>query len=228
MKPAFGSISYLKHSFAQSGKTVIGITGPMCGGKTTFMKAMKEAAKGEGIFIDMDTLAKKVLYVDKLEETEAALGFSVFKGDKKTLDTQRISDHIFSSKNAYDKFAAYTRPPIGEELVRQLYAATPGIIVFETAQLYQSNLHQLCQTVILVKAHEKDLLARAKKRGYTQAEVKKRLRFQGWNAWDSGEFAKRICEKFPETQNSGILGEEGLRERGRASWKSISPPPDLW
>ncbi|BDG08243.1 dephospho-CoA kinase [Anaeromyxobacter paludicola] len=159
---------------------LIGLTGGIATGKSTFAAALRE--RGVPV-IDADVLARQVVArgTPGLAQVVAAFGPEVL-GPAGELDRKKLAARVFGDPAARAALEAITHPAIREALqaeTRRLDAAGAPLAFYDVPLLYEVGLEEVLDCVVVVYAPAASQLLRLERRdGLTYAEAKARLAAQ--------------------------------------------------
>lgn len=158
---------------------VIGITGGMGAGKTTFAKALAQCGAH---FIDVDEMAHEL--IDSSPKIKNAIkstfGKHVFD-EKDRLDREKLGALVFSDPsllNALNRIVWPSLTQLVQDRVRRFsHSRIP--LVLDMAVLYETGCHTLCDYVIAVDAPIKMRVERLmRSRNWPKEEAERRVCFQ--------------------------------------------------
>lgn len=134
-------------------KIKVGITGGIGSGKSVFSDALKE--KGFPV-IFADDIAKEILATDPLTKELIIMEFGqeAFPGDK--LDTQFLADKVFPDPGNVEIINAIIHPPTIKR-IRSLMKSEllkHNIVFVEAALIYESELEDLFDLIVLITADD--------------------------------------------------------------------------
>jgi len=191
---------------------VIGLTGGIATGKTTFAAALR--ARGVPV-VDADVLARAVVEpgTPALAEIVRTFGPEVLAGDG-TLDRKRLGARIFADPAARRKLEAITHPAIREAMIAEtvrLDAAGHDLAFYDAPLLFEVGLDQAMDSVVVVYAPRTAQLARLSARdGVSPADAQARLAAQ----WPIDEKAARADFVVDNTGGTGDLAAKADRLLG--------------
>ena len=162
------------------GQAIIGVTGTIGAGKSTFCKYLVDEMQHEfGCnihHINMDLLAHRLLTetTPLAEEVRASI-MDTFE----TTDRKALGEIVFNSRTKLDALNSIYREPI-LTLLREELRGKKGIILLEGALLAELKWLFLCNNnVILVREPKPEkYLKRLEKRGYSAEQIDNRLQSQ--------------------------------------------------
>ena len=144
-------------------KIKVGITGSIGSGKSVFSVALKE--KGFLVIL-ADEIAKEILTTDPLvkELIIKEFGKEAFSGNK--LDRKYLADKVFPDPGNVEIINAIIHPPTIEKIISLMNSEllTQNIVFVEAALIYESELEDLFDLIVLITADD----AIKKKRKTTQ------------------------------------------------------------
>jgi dephospho-CoA kinase len=154
---------------------LIGITGNFGTGKSTVLNIFKELGV---ITIDSDEIIKDLYKRKDIKEKVTLILGSDIIDDRGNVDKSKISYIIFNNNVLRDKLEALLHPIVFSE-IETLSAQYPdGIVVAEIPLLFESGYNTRVDYVVLLSCSEETLLARLKKKGFAEDEIRSRLSSQ--------------------------------------------------
>lgn len=136
---------------------VIGITGGIGSGKSTIAK---ELAKRGFVIYDCDREAKRIIAEDK--EVQQAiidlLGPEAFING--VYNTSYVAQQVFGDPQLLKQLNGIVHPKVAADLCKR----KPDFV--ESAILYESGFHRLCDKIVIVLALEEERIARTIQRDY--------------------------------------------------------------
>jgi len=192
---------------------VIGITGGMGAGKTTFAKAM---AKCGAHLLDVDTLAHGL--VDSSPEIKSAIKSTFgpqFFDEQDRLNREKLGALVFSDPsllNALNEIIWPSLTQLIQDRVRE-FSCSRVPLVLDMAVLYETGCHTLCDYVIAIDAPMEMRVERLMhSRNWTKEEAEKRIQSQ-----------KRILENIQKADqiiwNVGSL--EALEQKAKEIYSEL-------
>jgi dephospho-CoA kinase len=188
---------------------VIGLTGGIATGKTTFAATLR--ARGVPV-VDADVLARAVVEPGQpaLAQLVKAFGQDVL-GPDGSLDRKRLGARIFADPAARRKLEAITHPAIREAMIAEtlrLDAAGHDLAFYDAPLLFEVGLDQGMDSVVVVYAPRAAQLERlAARDGTSPADAQARLAAQ----WPIDEKAARADFVVDNTGGTGDLGAKADR-----------------
>lgn len=144
---------------------LVAITGNFASGKTSLSGFFREAGF-------------KVISADSVVADIYSAGTVSKKLEKefRTADKKEISEKVFDCREKLAKLNSIIHPVV-EKKISELQHS--GKIVFvEVPLLFESNMDSLFDKIILITSDSEESLSRAKSRGFTEKDFKKRRSFQ--------------------------------------------------
>lgn len=191
----------------------IGLTGGIACGKSTVSAML---VRRGAILIDADRLAREVVEpgTPALAEVVRVFGQAVLRGDG-TLDRQELGRLVFGSEEKRRTLEDILHPPIRKLMLERMAEAEKQapdkLVVVDVPLLYESELEDYYQEVMVVYAPEEVQLARLMERnGLSEEEARKRLKAQMPIEWKK-EWADHVVD------NSGELS--ATEEQVERFWK---------
>lgn len=195
---------------------VIGITGGMGSGKTTFVKEL--AAMGARV-VDADSLAKKIIEENASVryELKKTFGSDVFDSDGH-LKRRLLAQKAFAGRLRCRRLNRIVWPRLIQQLrteIGSIQKRHPDAwIVLDMAVLFESGADALVDRTVTVSALKETRTARVKRKlGLSVKEINQRMRMQ----MPDSEKRKRADTVI--RNNDSILQ---LRQKARVYWRSLS------
>lgn len=158
----------------------IGITGSIGTGKSSVAKVLRELGYQ---VLDADELAKKQLEIGEsgyLKVLES-FGKQLLNSDK-TIDRSKLAKIVFNNRNELLKLENIIHPLIQKQIqIIKNESEKNGekILFYDVPLLFEKNMENLFDEIILVVAENEVQLQRIQKRNnWTEEEIKKRLESQ--------------------------------------------------
>ena len=140
-------------------RRVIGVTGPICGGKSTVSALLEE----EGCYsIDVDLLGHKALE-EKRAELLARFGTSILGADG-AIDRRSLGKIVFADGEALRSLEAIVHPWMRSQVGEIIFARADEHICINAAVLFTMELHPFCDGILWVDAPVLTRLARLRRR----------------------------------------------------------------
>ncbi|MFP4686589.1 MAG: dephospho-CoA kinase [bacterium] len=165
------------------GTPVIGVTGSIGSGKTTFGSFL---AGEEGRHINADLIARKLLkignpaYRPVIEE----FGTSIID-ENGHIEPRKLASRVFSDREKLKKLEAIVHPLVREEVEKIIERADSNFYVIDVPLLFEAGFDKICDYVVVVTA--------------SPAVVEKRLAAEGISA---GEITRRRQHQWPQQKKA--------------------------
>lgn len=188
---------------------VIGVTGTIGTGKSTFAKLL---AGEEGHYLDADDIAKDLMrpghegYEPVLEE----FGKSIIDEDG-YLRPDKLAEEVFSNPEKLSKLESILHPLVLEKLTEEIQETDSSFYVIEAPLLFESGGDELCDWVVTVTAPDEVVTERLKDRPLSDEDIQRRRERQ----LSQSEKVERADEVIDNTGSLQDLKNEvrALRER---------------
>lgn len=161
----------------------IGITGGIGSGKSVFCEFLKEKSF---VVLNADELAKELLAKDAGIKKKVITEFGDEAYKNEIPDKKYLAEKVFSDPNNVEKINSIIHPLVIKEIekVFEKYSGTQKIIFVEAALIYEAEMDELFDYIVLVTADEKIREERKKKYDDMSAE----------------EFQKRLNNQIPDSE----------------------------
>ncbi len=134
---------------------LIGITGNIGSGKSTFSKFLKEALEKDEFKVNLINADKIGHLVLEKKEVKTTLierwGERILNKNTKTLNRKIIRDIVFKDIKEYKFLCSLVWPKIYEEILKNI--KDNFINILEAAVLIEANWFKICNKIILVKSY---------------------------------------------------------------------------
>ena len=185
---------------------VIGLTGGIASGKTSFAQFL--AKLGHGI-IETDVLGKEVSSIPEIiQQIQQALGNQVVDRDSGLLKRAKLAEIVFQDKSKLQQLQEILHPPIRQKTLARievLKQKNTELIFVETGILFESNFVVFCDLSLACIASKDLRLRRAMERdSRTQEQIQAILDTQLSNQ----ELIARADILVDMSGNLGNLGEQ--------------------
>ena len=132
----------------QSGRHVLGLTGPIACGKTTVGDMLLDL--GAAVRIDADTVVHDLMRPGT--ETTACIAerFGDVIDARGAVDRAALGRAVFADRAALRDLEAITHPEVRREIRRRLDEYAHGVVIVDAVKLLQSELLPLCDAVWVV------------------------------------------------------------------------------
>ena len=189
---------------------MIGVTGGIASGKTTFAEAFQRFSEENDSSEDMpvyhislDELGKVVYSNDPIpkflairEQINKEFGGKLLNKDT-SINTHKLGNIAFSSKGKLDKLVEIMLEPILHLLKEKLDELGKGIFLIEGANLVEEEItHLVNENIILVQVGRKIQKERMTERELSEKQITRRFRFQFNNKKRTETIAVRQREEF--------------------------------
>ena len=157
----------------QSDSFIVGLTGGIGTGKSTVAEAFGQL----GIMtVDADRASRAVVEpgMPALKSIAEHFGSEIIQGDG-SLDRAALRTIIFSDPTQKNWLESLLHPLIRQWIIEQLQKATGPYVILESPLLYETDQHQLVDTVLLVDLPVAQQIERASVRDNNQSEQIKRI-----------------------------------------------------
>jgi len=159
-------------------KLKIGITGGIGSGKSTVAKIVSNSGY---VVLDADSIAKEIMLTDESvrREIQSSFGEEAYKDGK--LNRDYLATSVFTSDENIIKINLIVHPPtikkINELLDNELEKKNLAFV--EAALIYESEMDEILDYVLLVTASEKVRINRIINRdSLTEQQIVSRMKFQ--------------------------------------------------
>ena len=152
---------------------IIGLTGGIGSGKSTVAEAFRQ----HGInTVDADSASRAVVEpgMPALESIGEHFGANILQQDG-SLDRAALRSIVFSDPQQKAWLESLLHPLIREWIIQQLQISTGPYVVLESPLLFETDQHQLADTVLLVDIPEELQIERACARDSNLADQIKRI-----------------------------------------------------
>ena len=158
-------------------KVVVGLTGSFGSGKTTVAMILK--AFGAEC-IDADALAHDCLRpgTNPYRRIVRLFGRDIVRPDK-AIDRARLGRIAFSDSRAVRRLNSFIHPEVIRKIKYRIKSSRKKVVILDVPLLIESGLDKIVDMIIVVKATQKNQIARLKKRsGLSASDIKKRCSYQ--------------------------------------------------
>ena len=164
-------------------KTIV-ITGGIGSGKSVVSRIL--CLMGYEVY-DCDANAKILMNSSAhiRKELTSLFGNGVYSEDG-TLNKAKLSEKIFSDKDALSKVNAIVHPVVKDDINKRIECSTDPLFFIESALPRESGLDRMCNAVWLVTAPEETRVLRVMARnGVSSGQVKARIKNQNFSQIDN-------------------------------------------
>ena len=169
-----------------SNQVIIGVTGEMAAGKSTFCKKLVAEGKRQKVsvhHIDADKLGHEIidglaspLYQEVRTKLIALFGSDICVEGK--IQRSKIAEQVFGQPQLLLELNQIMAKPLMIQLRKSLQGKQ-GVILLESALLAENKLLSLCNNrVLLLRADKNEMQARLSGRGYSEDNAKQRTSTQ--------------------------------------------------
>ncbi len=168
---------------------IIGLTGGIGSGKSTVAKLLQ--VLGWPVF-NSDKAAHQAYFIPEVKEkVRALLGDKVYLSVD-TLNKSYIANAIFSDEKKLSELNQLIHPAVGRLFNEWLQVQASGIVVKESALVFETGMNKLVEKVVLVKANEAIKIKRVMARdGLSETDILKRMKKQ-WSDEQKEQMANYI------------------------------------
>jgi dephospho-CoA kinase len=156
----------------------IAITGGIGSGKSLVTSIIEKSGYP---VIKSDEIAKELMYKDESVKKRIIKEFGPPSYNEKGLNTKYLAENIFTHPEKIEKINSIVHPPTInkiEELASQLFLKNKLVFV-ESALIYEAEIQDRFDYVILIYADESTRIARVMQRdAITQDDLRNRIGFQ--------------------------------------------------
>jgi len=153
---------------------VIGLTGKYCAGKNAVADILSDLGWQ---IIDEDRIGHEAL--SARSDALVAEFSQAILGDDGEVSRRKLGSVVFSSPESLARLEAIVHPWMVEETKRRIDDAGAPKVVINAAILFKMKLHELCDSVLIVRAPTIRRIARCMKRdGLSLRQIIGRLRAQ--------------------------------------------------
>lgn len=201
---------------------LIGITGGIASGKTTFAEKLQKFSKENSVIknmpvhhISLDTLGK-IVYSNNVtpsfltirKQIDKEFGGNLLKKDN-SIDTAKLGNIAFSSKKGLNRLVNIMLKPILHLLKKKLNNLGKGIFLIEGANFLEEEMsHLVNENIILIQVDKNIQRKRMIERGLDKKQIKRRFEFQ----FDNEERTKKIIMKQQKECNRLFIGVNGTEK----------------
>lgn len=156
-----------------SGSFIVGLTGGIGSGKSTVAEAFRQLGVDT---VDADYASRAVVEpgMPALASIEAHFGGDIIQGDG-SLNRAALRAIVFSDPQQKTWLESLLHPLIREWIIEQLENSSGPYIILESPLLFETDQHQLVDTVLLVDLPETLQIERACARDNNLADQIKRI-----------------------------------------------------
>jgi dephospho-CoA kinase len=155
---------------------IVGLTGGIGSGKSTVLNLFKEL--GAATYI-ADVEAKKLMNNDPelIKQIKKLFGKEAYINNE--LNKSYIAEIVFSNKEKLTALNKLVHPKVYEHFKVFIKKLSAKIVIYESAILFESSSHTMCDIIITITAKFEDKIDRIIKRdGITQQQILDRMKHQ--------------------------------------------------
>ncbi|MBI2933252.1 MAG: dephospho-CoA kinase [Planctomycetes bacterium] len=157
----------------QRPKLVVGLVGGVAGGKSTVAALFRKLGAG---CVHADEIAHRALNRPSIRRAVArAFGPDVLTDDE--VDRRALARRAFRSARDIRRLNAIVHPQVVREIRAKIRAAR-GLLIVDAALLQETGADAWCDVVVYVDTPRKAREARARRRGWSLEELRRRERLQ--------------------------------------------------
>ena len=160
---------------------VIAVTGGIGSGQSTVCNYLKDLGCK---IINLDVKAKQIIQKDLnlQKELKIAFGKNIFKADNK-LDTRKLANIVFVDEEKTYRLNKIVHPRMVAEVIEEMESARFSnkypLVVIDAALIYEINIEQIFDAIIVVYSNLEKRIARIKERdSLNQNEIMSRVNRQ--------------------------------------------------
>lgn len=154
---------------------LIGVTGVIGAGKSTFCQRMIKESAHEVHHIDMDKIGKEILFALNApiyHKIRREINLLMESENETKIDAGELQQTIFSDLNLLQKFNAILKQPFEVQLRKRLYGLK-GIVLIESALFAEVGISSFVNNyMVLLSCNEKEQKERLLERGYSVEKIK--------------------------------------------------------
>lgn len=191
------------------GTPVIGVTGAMGVGKTTFCRYLAEDG---GEHLDADTIAKKLMVPGHAAYQPVVEAFGTYITDEQGyIQPDRLAEEVFGDPQQLERLESILHPLVVDRIREKVSQSRKSFYVVDAPLLFEVGLDQLCDWVVVVTAPEDLVHDRMEDRGFTREQIDERRAQQ----MSEEEKIRRADEVISNRGNQEELKQKAreLRER---------------
>lgn len=192
-----------------------GLTGGLASGKSTVAALFRELG---AFHIDADLIVHELLAPGGAAEPAVVARFGTgIVGAGGVIDRKALADIVFTDPRARADLNALVHPLVRAEIARRLSARESGpaaspVAIVDAALLVEAGIHREMDALVVVTCSEATQIARAVRRGLTEAEARARMAAQA-------PLAEKVAAADVLIDNEGSLEE--TRRQVREAWGEL-------
>lgn len=143
-------------------KKVIGITGSIGSGKSYAVQKFKEickAKKRKAIFLDVDTIRRKILEEEKIDKVQ-------------------LNQKIYNDSKAMENYKKYINPKIKQYLEKEVVKAKDSVLFIEWGLLLEDGFFDIVDSIIMINCQREVQIKRLENGDLGKEAILKRINLQ--------------------------------------------------
>jgi dephospho-CoA kinase len=151
-----------------SGKIIIGVSGEIGAGKTSFVQCLEKL----GVYpIYSDEIAHEILRLKTVEKKLAQyFGEGILKEGR--VEPRRLADKAFKNSEGWKRLIEITHPWIVKKILKEITSAQNKYIAIDAPLLFESGLDEICNYIVWVKANPEVRKKRLKKLNWQEVTTR--------------------------------------------------------
>lgn len=185
------------------GTPVIGVTGSMGAGKTTFARSLAEA--GDAEHLNADEIAKKLMNPGHAGYDPVIEEFGTYITDEEGyILPDKLAEEVFADPDQLKRLESILHPLVKDHIDEVIQQARRSFYVVDAPLLFEAGVDELCDWTVAVVARLDEVVDRLGDRGFTREQIQRRRQRQ---------FSpEEKCDRADEViENNGTIEE--LREK---------------
>ncbi len=155
---------------------VIGVTGSIGSGKTTFSSAF---AGRNGLHLNADNIARDLIEAGNPAHEAVIEQFgSEIVDERGQIKRNKLAEKVFSDSDKLKRLEEIVHPLVKEKIEEIIDRGAHDFYVVDAPLLFEAGFDDLCQTVVVITAPAEQVKRRLAKRGVGADEIKRRRRHQ--------------------------------------------------
>ena len=163
-----------------SDQLLIGVTGGIASGKSTFCEKLIQELPFTVTHIDLDDIAKKVLLdSSKPVHKKLRLAINTMLGiDGDIIELDKLQHRVFKDLELLAQFNKLLSTPLRVEIRKKLYGIR-GLVLIESALFAEMDASKLVNNnIVLLQSNTSQQIDRMYERGYNSEKIQQRLKAQ--------------------------------------------------
>ena len=187
----------------EMGTPVIGVTGSMGSGKTTFARFL--ASAGDGEHLDADEIAKRLMNPGRAGYEPVLEEFGTYITDEQGyIQPDKLADEVFGNPEKLSRLESILHPLVRQHMEETIKEARKSFYVLDVPLLFEAGMQELCDWTVTVVADVEKVVERMTERGFSRENIEQRRKRQ----MSEEEKIKRADEVV---RNNGSLEELSQR-----------------